>query len=470
MADACDLRELLPDLVGIALTTDEIQELRLWAAKAVSRLGDSELKARLKPLALGNAGLDRNHALRGVGLEACWPRALGAEEMFASLKELEDRSDGHYRTFLREKLVARLSVDDIPVALTWAENQPEEYVRHFGKFEGLTYSILEEAAKHLADDNILGLFARTLLARLRKHEFSHGNEANRLNEIFQSNAEQRLKVVQAMLPLFEDRSRDAWCLARRGVKLVGPEDLQWLLEQLRVTTSPELQMNLCHLISWVFFPDNPGLINSVIETAQVHPILADVMKHWFAPIELDSEQAKKDRDWILQEKRWREEAERQQQPTLLAPPPADRIVSLLDKFDGGDLDAWWHLTLWMERNLGRANFDTVQVFVEVKGCWHPEVKKAMKTQLLERYLAKSGCHHGIYLVGWFLCAAWKGRHPDRKAVRFSSLEELDRFLAKQADRLSGKEAQLHAVVLDARIGSPKRRKTSHARTRGRQPH
>ena len=111
------------------------------------------------------------------------------------------------------------------------------------------------------------------------------------------------------------------------------------------------------------------------------------------------------------------------------------------------------------KNPGRAGYDTVQIFVEVKGCWHPEVKKAMKTQLLDRYLARGDCHHGIYLVGWFLCDAWTGENPGRTTVRFSRREELEQFLARQAKTLSGRTAQLYPVVLDVCIELPKRRKT-----------
>ena len=45
------------------------------------------------------------------------------------------------------------------------------------------------------------------------------------------------------------------------------------------------------------------------------------------------------------------------------------------------------------------NKEHVRVTIEVKGCWHREVNKAMKAQLLERYLTESKSDHGIYLVG-----------------------------------------------------------------------
>ncbi len=348
MADACDLKELLPDLVQIALAANEAQELRHWSARAVARLGDTELKARLKPLALGTVGPDPSYQLKGVGLDACWPDALSAEELFASLQGLDAQSDGAYHTFLREKVTARLSLNDIPIALTWTEKQPEQHGAHFGMFEGLTYRILEEASKYISDDDIRRIFARVLLSRLRKHEYCHDDEAHGLNEVFQKNKDLRLKTVMAMAAIFEDTDKDAVLMCRWGLRMVSPQDLPWLLEQLRLATSPVLQENLSHLIAYVFYPDNSGQVESVIETAQGCPILAVVLRQWCGSVDLDSEQAKKGREEVLQQRTWREEADRRQRPTPLVPPPAERIVSLLDRFDSGDLDAWWQALYWMQ--------------------------------------------------------------------------------------------------------------------------
>jgi hypothetical protein len=55
--------------------------------------------------------------------------------------------------------------------------------------------------------------------------------------------------------------------------------------------------------------------------------------------------------------------------------------------------------------------DQLKVIIESKGCWNPEIKTAMETQFLNRYLKDNDCSHGIYLVGWFLCDAWSKTHP-----------------------------------------------------------
>ena len=98
----------------------------------------------------------------------------------------------------------------------------------------------------------------------------------------------------------------------------------------------------------------------------------------------------------------------------------------------------------------------IKAIVEVKGCWHDEVKTAMETQLLNTYLVNNDCRQGIFLVFWFVCAAWSGNDRRKKRVAFASAAEMRQFLEEQAIALSRGGRELRAVVLDATRPSPKR--------------
>ena len=54
---------------------------------------------------------------------------------------------------------------------------------------------------------------------------------------------------------------------------------------------------------------------------------------------------------------------------------------------------------------------------EVKGCWNRELKHAMKTQLVDRYLKDNQCQHGLYLIGWFNCEQWDNKDRREGQVR-----------------------------------------------------
>ena len=51
-------------------------------------------------------------------------------------------------------------------------------------------------------------------------------------------------------------------------------------------------------------------------------------------------------------------------------------------------------------------FDKVSVVIEMKGCWHRELRDAIETQLVNRYLKDSARRRGLSLVGWFSSPKW----------------------------------------------------------------
>lgn len=85
---------------------------------------------------------------------------------------------------------------------------------------------------------------------------------------------------------------------------------------------------------------------------------------------------------------------------------------------------------------------TASVVIEVKGCWHPEITTAMKTQLVERYLTGTGTTHGIYVVFWFAADNWDP-NDRRRSKCTSDPQPLNDTLAQQARTLSD---DTHCVV------------------------
>jgi len=94
--------------------------------------------------------------------------------------------------------------------------------------------------------------------------------------------------------------------------------------------------------------------------------------------------------------------------------------------------------------------DIITVIVEAKGCWNQELKKAMKTQLIDRYLKDNRCRHGIYLVGWFYCDQWdNGDHRSRRSW-LSADEAREKFEA-QAAELSNQNTRIRAFVMNTAL-------------------
>ncbi|KKU13229.1 MAG: hypothetical protein UX21_C0051G0007, partial [Microgenomates group bacterium GW2011_GWC2_45_8] len=106
-----------------------------------------------------------------------------------------------------------------------------------------------------------------------------------------------------------------------------------------------------------------------------------------------------------------------------------------------------HIKVFGRDQLGRPT-DPSKVIIEIKGCWHSELDTAMETQLAGRYLSTNGCHHGIYLIGWFNCDAWNDPSDSRKQkVPNLTLTQAKEKFEQQAEALSAKHAVLNTELL-----------------------
>jgi hypothetical protein len=104
----------------------------------------------------------------------------------------------------------------------------------------------------------------------------------------------------------------------------------------------------------------------------------------------------------------------------------------------------------------------LSLIIEVKGCWHKELRTALGTQLAMRYLKDNESRLGIYVAVWFLCDRWDGRLDKRKTkTPHTTVAAIRTFLEEQAREVSAEtQSAIRAFVLDATIeGPPKNART-----------
>jgi hypothetical protein len=97
--------------------------------------------------------------------------------------------------------------------------------------------------------------------------------------------------------------------------------------------------------------------------------------------------------------------------------------------------------------------DMIYAIVEVKGNWNAELRSAMKTQLLDRYLKEIGSPYGLYLVAWFACAKWTDGDSRKKQCSPMQLPEAREFFSQQAIELSKDGSFIRSYVLDSSLSS-----------------
>jgi len=110
-----------------------------------------------------------------------------------------------------------------------------------------------------------------------------------------------------------------------------------------------------------------------------------------------------------------------------------------------------YVEAWSNANSREAN-DKVSIIIEVKGCWNKKWQTAMEEQLVDRYLKKYSCQHGIYLIGWFMCSSWNTKDSRYKATpKKKSMQQVREQLENQARPLSLHGIHVKAVVINAAI-------------------
>lgn len=96
-------------------------------------------------------------------------------------------------------------------------------------------------------------------------------------------------------------------------------------------------------------------------------------------------------------------------------------------------------------------YDSVTIIIETKGCWHRELKNAMKTQLADRYLKDNHCQYGLYLVGWFNCDQWDNEDDRKSHSSKGTLAEARKNFSDQANGLSSPGTRIKSYVLNAAL-------------------
>lgn len=99
-------------------------------------------------------------------------------------------------------------------------------------------------------------------------------------------------------------------------------------------------------------------------------------------------------------------------------------------------------------------YDTREVGIEVKGCWHDELWSAMETQLRDKYLSKGVREHGIYVMFWFLCDSWIKSSAKSQALRNANgrdREACRNALCDQAGTLSSGWPNIKSAVVNASL-------------------
>jgi predicted NACHT family NTPase len=336
IAEACDLTSLQDKLASLALDQGDDTDLRVNAAYAVNRIGDSPTKAKLRPLAVGEAGNDQDDELKGCGLRAVWPDHISSEELFSLLTWPKRSSlSGSYKSFL-SALAREANRLDLGVALRWLRERDIQADR-LSPFGSLRNAILRLAWQNLDVLEIRDALADLIVDNVRK---LRGDEEE---ELVVDDAKRR-QLLESVIPRLAQDEKKPWYSLIYDNPLVNSTDVPWLIEWIRSEKSTATQELLADILSRILDWRNTDHVTLIVEGSANVAILANTFQSFLNPVYLDSEQAVAQRKSYAESQKWNR---KEREKPSLDPPAKERVKLFLERFESGDIDAWWRLNLEM---------------------------------------------------------------------------------------------------------------------------
>lgn len=335
IARACKVQEVGPELADIAVDISADPGLRNSAAAAAAEVDSKEVRARLRPLAFGEAGDDPQDELKGSGLRAIWPAVITATELFPLLTPPPQGLSGTYSRFLYEDVVSNMAVCDLPVALHWfAQNGGRRHL--IGPIDRVMDQIFRFAWDNLGEPGVASALAKAVVSKLLIYDaiVSTDDSQEFANKI-QEDHKRRRTLLKALLPqLTLDQ---ATALTMSQVPIMATSDVQWLIDRIvsgEAEGSPQVEARIVRLeFDW----RNRQTAEKLWSACQINAILGAECGSLFA-CDLTSAETAQLREHLRQEKEWKT-------PKFLTPSPSERVEIDLQEIGRGDMPHWVQLTL-----------------------------------------------------------------------------------------------------------------------------
>ena len=344
IAERCELRELQPEILQIALDITEDPTVRAAAIAALRRCGDASAPPQILTLLQGAIGPDPHDEIRGYALDLLWPNFIDANQLFSLITAPNERFVGSYALFLY-KLPQTLRMQDLVPAITWAT----AYITASNPMGGFREKTLADAIMFkvwdvFEDPALSGLFMDHVAARLHNYgEIYRGTDSKAIKAFEEKISRDSARRHIFLLFSFQrhlDRY-NAFLYLRAG--FLENEDFYWLLEISPGGLSPITGLNeetLSTFISLMFSYENRSQFEALLPVSERWPLLRQVFSSLFDGVPLDSPEARQSREWNRQN----------QELQSRVPPPQTQdlsaeILRLLEGAEAGDWQAWWKLNL-----------------------------------------------------------------------------------------------------------------------------
>ena len=342
IAEACNLNELNPSLLKVALDETEDIHIRSNAVHALIETGDTETKKQLIPLATQPQELDKNDDLKGYALRALWPDILTTNDVFEFLTPPKRSNYSGGYVFFMYLLHDSITKSDLDSGLKWIiDNISSKENIHY-KFENLEDVIINQCWNFYQSINDKNLFAQVLMLRMKKYQtifptpqkiHKTWNSLSVDNETRYSVFKELIKVVGVEQIHFVTHN-----------EIIKQDDFEELIYIIKQTENSELILKIAKVLSYFYYSEAKN-IDTILRLCQEYNEFQKVFAHWLRTIEIDSEEADKLKKDLDQRKKWEEEAkERKKEKEAKKIDVALRITNDIEQFElERNVSSWYQL-------------------------------------------------------------------------------------------------------------------------------
>jgi len=340
----CAIDGLGQQLLGIALSDEELHELRTVAAYAIADIGSEDERNQMRPLLKASRQIDLNDQLRGAALNAVYPGDKYDDEMWDYLEHPRvSLFFGSYNNFLSYAVIPKLNASNLPAALGWCAKQPVEDLGPIPELEG---EICRLAIENIEADGVADLLAQTIFERCKSYRGfpDRGHKKQPLAEILANDEGRRRRFLESLLPLLTSANES---LLIHPLSVLRSADLDWFINRIISGSSPSPQLE-AKIVSRLACSWESEVVKKVWDACQINPALAAECNALFQPVPLDSELAK----W---ERRSREDFLKENN-IQLAPALLPRCEAALERTENGEVDGWLRLISEMSLDEGGTHY------------------------------------------------------------------------------------------------------------------
>jgi hypothetical protein len=244
---------------------------------------------------------------------------------------------------LKYEFAKHLKPSDMPIAMSWVEETGRRALR-LDPIEALKDEIMLKAWEYLYSPGVLHAFASAAISRIKHFDrIVRDDRKGSFQQKIEEDGRKRHQLLNAIIQVIAEKGAELSRIVHGDTRLVLDEDLAWIIEQLEAGSSDDIRHTWAKFLKATFrWGGNPEQVKAILCSCQSIPILAEVFDDLLKPVALDSEEAKA----LKKTYQMMMEAKERMHPTL-TPPPSERVASLLEEFEAGNLAAWWRLNMEM---------------------------------------------------------------------------------------------------------------------------